>query len=142
MKILNLSRHFSTTVRRNKSIRIGCASGFWGDTPTAVPQLLNGGKLDYLMFDYLSEVTMSLMTAAKAKKPEFGYAPDFVLFAVGPHLKQIKEQNVKIIANAGGINTLACVAALKEASKKAGVDLKIASVTGDDMMPMRKQLVP
>jgi hypothetical protein len=57
------------------TIRIGCASGFWGDTPTAVPQLLNGGKLDYMMFDYLSELTMSLLTAAKAKKPEFGYAP-------------------------------------------------------------------
>ena len=141
MKILNLSRHFSTTALRNKSIRIGCASGFWGDTPTAVPQLLNGGKLDYLMFDYLSEVTMSLMTASKAKNPDLGYAPDFVLFAVGPHLKQIKDQNVKIIANAGGINTLACVEALKQASKKAGVDLKIASVTGDDLMPMRKQLM-
>ncbi len=67
--------------------------------------LFEGGKLDYLMFDYLSEVTMSLMTAAKAKKPEFGYAPDFVLFAVGPHLAEIKRQGVKIVANAGGINT-------------------------------------
>ena len=129
---LSQFRHFSTGtfLRSEKKVRIGYASGFWGDTPTSVPQLLKGGQLNYLMFDYLSEVTMSLMTAAKAKKPEFGYAPDFVLWAVGPHLKQIKEQNVKIIANAGGINTLACVAALKEACKKAGVDLKIASVTG------------
>lgn len=124
----------------NGKVRIGCASGFWGDTPTAVPQLLNGGRLNYLMFDYLSEVTMSLMTAAKAKNPDLGYAPDFVMFALAPHLKQIKEQGVKIIANAGGINTLACVAALKEACKKAGVDLKVASVIGDDLMPKRKEL--
>ena len=87
-------RHFAS---KSKTIRIGCASGFWGDTPTAVPQLLNGGKLNYLMFDYLSEVTMSLMTAAKSKNPDMGYAPDFVLFAMGPHLKQIKNQGVKVL---------------------------------------------
>ena len=140
---LSQFRHFSTGtfLRSEKKIRIGCASGFWGDTPASVPQLLKGGKLNYLMFDYLSEVTMSLMTAAKSKNPEMGYAPDFVMFAMAPHLKQIKNQGVKVIANAGGINTLACVEALKQASKKAGVDLKIASVTGDDMMPMRKQLM-
>lgn len=125
---------------RGKSVRIGCASGFWGDTPTAVPQLLQGGKLDFLMFDYLSELTMSLLTAAKAKKPDMGYAPDFIHYGVGPHLTEIKRQGIKVVANAGGINTQACVAALGDACKKAGVNLKIAAVTGDDMFPLRKEL--
>ena len=133
-------RHLASNAKNNNTIRIGCASGFWGDTPTAVPQLLNNGRINYLMFDYLSEVTMSLMTAAKSKNPEMGYAPDFVMFAMAPHLKQIKNQGVKVIANAGGINTLACVEALKQACKKADVDLKIASVTGDDLIPMKKDL--
>ena len=133
-------RHLASNAKNNNTIRIGCASGFWGDTPTAVPQLLNNGRINYLMFDYLSEVTMSLMTAAKSKNPEMGYAPDFVMFAMAPHLKQIKKQGVKVIANAGGINTLACVEALKQACKKADVDLKIASVTGDDLIPMKKDL--
>ena len=133
-------RHLASNANNNNTIRIGCASGFWGDTPTAVPQLLNNGRINYLMFDYLSEVTMSLMTAAKSKNPEMGYAPDFVMFAMAPHLKQIKNQGVKVIANAGGINTLACVEALKQACKKADVDLKIASVTGDDLIPMKKDL--
>ncbi len=76
----------------NKSVRIGGASGFWGDTPTAPHQLIHGAKVDYLMFDYLSEVTMSLLTAARSKKPELGYAPDFVMQGVGPHLNDIKRK--------------------------------------------------
>ena len=87
-------RHLSS---KPKTIRIGCASGFWGDTPTAVPQLLNNGRINYLMFDYLSELTMSLLTASKSKNPALGYAPDFVMYAMGPHLNQIKKQGVKVI---------------------------------------------
>lgn len=72
---------------------------------------------------------MSLLTAAKQKNPDLGYAPDFVAHAVGPHLQDIQRKGVKIIANAGGINTSACVAALTAACKKAGVEgMKIAQV--------------
>lgn len=91
------------------------------------------------MFDYLSELTMSLLTASKQKNPQLGYAPDFVQ-AIGPYLGEIKSQGIKLIANAGGINTPACVAALKEACKKAGVDLKIAQVEGDNMIDRKEQL--
>jgi hypothetical protein len=72
-----------------KKVRIGCSSGFWGDTPTAVPQLLEGGRIQYLVADYLSEITMSLLAAAKNKNPQLGFTPDFVE-SIAPHLGEIK----------------------------------------------------
>ncbi|KAM6072273.1 uncharacterized protein LJ206_010464 isoform 2-T2 [Theristicus caerulescens] len=122
------------------AVRIGCASGFWGDTAAAVPQLLYGGKLDFLVFDYLSEITMSLLTAAKARSPVLGYTPDFVSAAMAPYIKDIHRKGVRVISNAGGINPLACAAALQEVAKKADVDLKIAVVTGDDLMSEKENL--
>lgn len=100
----------------------------------AAPQLVQLGKLDYLVSDYLSEITMSLLTAARAKKPELGYAPDFVQ-SLGPLLGQVKKQGLKVVSNAGGINPVSCVEALQVAAQKAGVDLSIAMVTGDDLLP-------
>ncbi|XP_056345117.1 uncharacterized protein LOC130252017 isoform X3 [Oenanthe melanoleuca] len=122
------------------AVRIGCASGFWGDTAAAVPQLLYGGKLDFLVFDYLSEITMSLLTAAKARSPVLGYTPDFVSTAMAPYIKDIHRKGVRVISNAGGINPLACAAALQEVAKKADVDLKIAVVAGDDLMSEKENL--
>ncbi|OXB55108.1 hypothetical protein ASZ78_015611, partial [Callipepla squamata] len=122
------------------AVRIGCASGFWGDTAAAVPQLLYGGKLDFLVFDYLSEVTMSLLTAAKGRSPVLGYTPDFVSTAMAPYMKDIHRKGVRVISNAGGINPLACAAALQEVAKKADVDLKIAVITGDDLMSEKENL--
>ncbi|KAK7076473.1 hypothetical protein SK128_027040 [Halocaridina rubra] len=136
-----LRRLSSSTETEEKKVRIGCASGFWGDTPTAAPQLIHHGKLDFLMFDYLSEITMSLLTAARAKKPELGYAPDFVLFALGPYLNDIKRKGIRVLSNAGGINPEGCAAALRLAARKAGVDLKVAVVQGDDLMPQKKELI-
>ena len=59
----------------DKKVRIGCSSGFWGDTPTAVPQLVYGGNIQYLVSDYLSEITMSLLVAARNKNPQLGFTP-------------------------------------------------------------------
>jgi len=117
----------------SKKVRIGCSSGFWGDTPTAVPQLLHGGKIQYLVCDYLSEVTMSLLVAAKLKNPQLGFTPDF-LESIGPHLKEIKRQGIRIVTNGGGINPKACAQMLQNLSKKAGVNFSIADVSGDDLM--------
>ena len=122
------------------TIRIGCASGFWGDTAVAAPQLVQSGRINFLMFDYLSEITMSLLTAAKKKFPDLGYAPDFVNVAVGPLLKDIKQKGIRVLSNAGGVNPNACAMALKKQCEKAGVDMNIAVVTGDDLMHRLKDL--
>ncbi|XP_043919433.1 uncharacterized protein LOC122794902 [Protopterus annectens] len=131
------SKQFSSD---KKVVRIGCASGFWGDTTTSVPQLVYGGKLDFLVFDYLSEITMSLLTAAKAKSPNLGYTPDFVQVAMAPFIKDIHKKGIRVVSNAGGVNPHACALALQEVVKKADLDMKIAVVTGDDIMAEKESL--
>ncbi|GGY38096.1 acyclic terpene utilization AtuA family protein [Parvularcula lutaonensis] len=116
-------------------IRIGGASGYWGESAMATPQLLEAG-VDVLVYDYLAEITMSLLARAKMKDPEGGgYAKDFVSAAMKPHLAEIAEKGVKVVSNAGGINPQACGKALRELIDRAGVDLKVAVVEGDDLKP-------
>ncbi|GCC19442.1 hypothetical protein chiPu_0018384 [Chiloscyllium punctatum] len=122
------------------TVRIGCASGFWGDTATSVPQLVFGGNLDFLVFDYLSEITMSLLAAAKTKSSNHGYVPDFVEVAMVPFIKDIHKRGIRVVCNAGGVNPHACATALQQVVKKADLDLKIGVVTGDDLMLMKDLL--
>jgi len=122
-----------------KTIRIGCASAFWGDTCTAAAQLVEGGELDYLVFDYLAEVTMSIMAAARMKDPQAGYATDFV-DVLTPLLQRLHANRIRVISNAGGVNPLACAAALQAACDTVGVPLKIAVLLGDDLQPQLQQL--
>ena len=122
-----------------RKLRIGCASGFWGDTPEAIGQLVSKAEIDYLVFDYLAEVTMSLMARARAKAPESGYAPDFVK-ALAPWLPDIKAKGIKVVANAGGVNPRGCRDALAKAAAQAGIDLSIGVVLGDDLLPRADEI--
>uniref|UniRef100_A0A8C1LH06 Si:ch73-132f6.5 n=1 Tax=Cyprinus carpio TaxID=7962 RepID=A0A8C1LH06_CYPCA len=114
-------------------------SRFWGDTSTSVPQLIYGGKLDFLVFDYLSEITMSLLSANVLFFQNMGYAPDFVL-SLSPFIKDISKKGIRVVSNAGGVNPLACGEALQEVVQKEGLDLKVAVVTGDDLIPQKDSL--
>ena len=123
-----------------KTVRIGGASGFWGDSMVAAPQLVKLGRLDYLVFDFLAETTMSILASARAKKPELGYATDFVDIAMKPVLAEVKRQGIKVVSNAGGINPHGCAAALQALAEAEGVALRIAVVEGDDVSAQMPQL--
>ena len=90
-----------------ESVRLGCWAAFWGDTSTAVDQILDGSEVDYLVSDYLSEITMALLARARQRDPEAGFVPDAVR-VIAPRLAEIRSRGIKVITNAGALNPVAC----------------------------------
>jgi hypothetical protein len=125
---------------KGKVLRIGGASAFWGDSSVGAPQLVRLGDVDYLVFDYLAELTMSILAAARAKDPALGYATDFVAVTMKAILKDVAAQGIRVISNAGGVNPRACAGALAALAAEQGVQVAIAVVQGDDVMPLVPQL--
>lgn len=119
-------------IPRTKPLRIGCATGFWGDSEAGAAQLVLHGGIDYLVFDFLAEITMSLLARARSKSADAGYAPDFVRI-IASLAGELKSRGIKVVSNAGGVNPRACGEALTRLLQAQGVDLKIAIVEGDDL---------
>jgi hypothetical protein len=124
----------------DRIVRIGGASGYWGDTASAPRQLVEKGEVDYLVFDYLAEVTMSILAKMRARSPDAGYATDFITLAMKPLIAEIAARRIKVVANAGGVNLAACRTALERLAAEAGVALRIGTVEGDDLMPRQDEL--
>ncbi len=127
-------------MKPHHTLRIAGASGFWGDSAIATPQLLHVPDLDFLVYDYLAETTMSIMARARARDPSAGYATDFVTDVIAPHLQTIKDHSVRVVSNAGGLNPTACRDAILAVARAEGIDIRVAVVTGDDLMDHMAQL--
>ncbi|MFY7947801.1 MAG: acyclic terpene utilization AtuA family protein, partial [Gemmatimonas sp.] len=120
---------------QDKVVRVASGQGFWGDWLEAPRRQVEGGPVDYLMLDYLAEVTMSIVQKQKERDPRLGYARDFI-GAMESVFPAVAERGVKVIANAGGVNPMACADAVLEAASKHGVrgKIRIGVVTGDDIL--------
>ena len=116
-------------------LKIGGASGYWGDASQATEQLLKHDDLDFIVYDYLAEITMAILARVKAKDQSAGYATDFISEAMVPNLSRISETSTKIISNAGGVNPSACAMLLREKIAEQGLSLKVAVIEGDNLLP-------
>src|SRR6478736_3425057 len=125
---------------QEKVIRIGGASAFLVDSALAVPQLLAGAALHYLIFDYLAEGSMGLLGRMQAADPRAGFGADFLTVHVGPHLQEIARQRIKVVANAGGLNPQGLAAATEALVREAGLGLTVAYVDGDDIREQAEAL--
>jgi hypothetical protein len=127
-------------MKSEKTVRIGGACGFLGDTSISTPQLIGSGNVDYIVYDYLAEVTMSLLARVKAKRSDMGYAHYFTDVIIEENIRDITEQKIRIVTNAGGVNPGACRDKVMEIAKHQGVELKVAVIQGDDLMPRLEEL--
>lgn len=122
-------------------VRVASGQGFWGDLLTAPIEQVRLGQTDYLMLDYLAEVTMSIMQKQRARDPQAGFARDFVSL-LREILPDCIEKNFKVLSNAGGVNVIGCAKAIRDTARELGLSgLKIGVVTGDDILPRLDELI-
>lgn len=120
--------------RMKEQVRIGLWAAFWGDTSRAARQILEVDDVDYLVSDYLAEITMALLARGRAKNPSAGYVPD-VVESLTSILADIHSRNIKVVTNGGALNPSGCARVLQEAADAAGLPLRVAAIEGDDLMP-------
>jgi hypothetical protein len=123
-------------------VRVAAGQGFWGDWLEAPVRQVRGGPIDYLMMDYLAEVTMSIMQKQKSRDPKAGYARDFVPL-MERILPDIVKKGIKVTSNAGGVNPRACAEAVLEVARRLGLSNKVSVglVTGDDILGRLDELI-
>jgi hypothetical protein len=123
-------------------VRVAAGQGFWGDSLDAPRRQVDGGPVDYLMLDYLAEVTMSILQKQKERDPRLGYARDFV-GAMASVLPAVVGRGVRVVANAGGVNPPACADAIRALAAREGVAgrVHVGVVTGDDLLPRLGELL-
>ena len=123
-------------------VRVAAGQGFWGDWLEAPVRQVSGGPIDYLMMDYLAEVTMSIMQKQKSRDAKAGYARDFVPL-MERILPEIVRKRIKVTSNAGGVNPRGCAEAVIEVARRIGLQnrLTIALVTGDDLLARLDELI-
>ncbi len=121
-------------------IRIASGQGFWGDQLDAPYHQASKGPIDYLMMDYLAEVTMSILQKQKKRNPALGYAKDLVT-QIKHILPLIMDRNIRVVTNGGGVNPIACRDAIFECARRHKIrGLRIGVVTGDDILPRIEEL--
>lgn len=125
---------------RRTSVRVASGQGFWGDDLEAPVRQVEGGPIDYLMLDYLAEVTMSILRKQRERDPSAGYARDFVAL-MERILPACAARGIRVVTNAGGVNPTGCAEALLGAARRAGVRTRVALVTGDDLMERLDELL-
>jgi hypothetical protein len=132
----------SQTSGSNRIVRVAAGQGFWGDWLDAPRRQVEGGPVDYLMLDYLAEVTMSILQKQKERDPNMGYARDFI-GAMESVLPAVVDRGVRVVANAGGVNPVACARAVLDVAKARGAEgkLRVGVVTGDDLLPHLDALI-
>jgi hypothetical protein len=128
--------------RPGGAIRVACGQGFWGDWLEAPVRQVTGGPIDYLMMDYLAEVTMSILQKQRARDRSLGYATDFVA-VMEQLLPEIVGRSIRVIANAGGVNPRSCAEAVIATARKLGLrgKVKLGVVTGDDIVTRLDDLI-
>ena len=124
------------------TIRIASGQGFWGDQLDAPKQQVERGPIDYLMLDYLAEVTMSIMQKQRSRDPSAGYARDFVPL-MGEILPAVVERGIHVIANAGGVNPAGAATRCWRTAREAGLagKARVGVVTGDDILERLPELL-
>ena len=123
-----------------RTVRVAAGQGFWGDWLEAPVRQVEGGPIDYLMMDYLAEVTMSILQKQKSRNPEAGFARDFPQ-VIERILPTLVAKDIRVTSNAGGVNPRGCAEAVLAAARRQGLDVKVGLVSGDDLLPRLDELL-